>query len=490
METTVTTARAKRGKVVFVEPRGVHANVFARFMNIPMLGPLYLGTIARQAGYNVTILNENILGRSVLARELAEADVLCVSCMTATVQRGKAIAKQYKALRTQAGQASRTLIGGIHASMIPEDVVAHFDQVFVGEAETRILDVLAGRITDRIIYGERLEDLDSTPIPDFHLLKDHHKIEKKPIMTSRGCPYDCTFCSVTEMFGRKYRTKSVARVMEEIAAYQSDRLFFVDDHFVVNKRRTEAILDGIQALDTKIAWSCQLRTEASKDPDLVARMRAAGCRMVYIGFESINPEALKQVHKGQSVADIKRSIHVFKQNRIDVHGMFMFGMDADLPGSFKSTSDFCRKSGLTTVQYLALTPLPGTHFYRQMETKARLLHKDWQYYDVMHVVFRPKHMTPIQLQEGLIACFSDFYSYLNACNEAISLAWDTASTLFRRLYTEVYFPSVFGTLYKALGKHIVRSWVSHNQTYLAYLKQISQPVQDMDSVMIEGVHQR
>ncbi|MFC1652557.1 B12-binding domain-containing radical SAM protein, partial [Planctomycetota bacterium] len=326
-----TTEKAKRGKVVFVEPRGVHANVFARFMNIPMLGPLYLGTIARQAGYDVTILNENILARNVLAEELADADILCVSCMTATIRWGNTIAKQYKDLRTQMGLASRTIIGGIHASMIPEDVTDHFDQVFVGEAETKILDVLSGRITDKVVYGERLEDLDSTPIPDFHLLKDYHKMDKKPIMTSRGCPYDCTFCSVTEMFGRGYRTKSVARVMEEIRAYNSKRLFFVDDHFVVNKRRTEAILEGIQALDYKIVWSCQLRTEVSKDRDLVAGMRSAGCSMVYIGFESINPEALKQVHKGQSVEDIKRSIQIFKQNRIGVHGMFMFGMDADRP---------------------------------------------------------------------------------------------------------------------------------------------------------------
>jgi radical SAM superfamily enzyme YgiQ (UPF0313 family) len=483
------TKRAKRGKVVFVEPRGVHANVFARFMNIPMLGPLYLGTIAKQAGYDVTILNENILGRSVLARELAEADILCVSCMTATIQWGKAIAKQYKDLRTKKGLASRTIIGGIHASMIPEDVTDHFDQVFVGEAETKILDVLSGRITDKVVYGERLEDLDSTPIPDFHLLKDYHKMDKKPIMTSRGCPYDCTFCSVTEMFGRGYRTKSVARVMEEIRAYNSKRLFFVDDHFVVNKRRTHAILDGIQALDARIAWSCQLRTEVSKDRDLVARMRNAGCSMVYVGFESVNPEALKQMHKGQSVEDVKRSIQVFKESRIGVHGMFMFGMDADQPDCFKSTSNFCRRSGLTTVQYMPLTPLPGTRFYRQMEAEGRLLHKDWQYYDAMHVVFRPKHMTPFQLQEGVIACFSDFYCYLNACNDALNLTWDTVGTLFRRLYAEVDFPSFFGTLYKALGKHIVRSWVAHNQTYLAYLKRISQQAQNMDSVMIEGVHQ-
>jgi radical SAM superfamily enzyme YgiQ (UPF0313 family) len=455
---------------VFVEPRGAHANVFAQFMTIPMLGPLILGTIAEQAGYDVAILNENILGRDINPEELAEADILCLSCMTATVQRGKLIARQYRKLRAQAGRPSRSIIGGIHASMIPEDVVDHFDQVFVGEAETRILDVLAGKITGRIVHGEALADMDSTPLPNFDLLKDSHKVTNKPIMTSRGCPYDCTFCSVTEMFGRGYRTKSVERVMAEIHAMNTDHLFFVDDHFVVNRQRTRRLVERLQAFEYRINWSCQLRTEVSKDRDLVMRMRDAGCRMVYIGFESINPEALKQMHKGQSVDDIRRSIRVFRETGIGVHGMFMFGTDADHLDAFQATSDFCRASGLTTVQYLALTPLPGTRFYRQIEAEGRLLHKDWEYYDAMHVVFRPKHMTPLQLQEGLIDCFSDFYSYLNACNEAINTLFDTVATIFRKLYRRAYFPTIWGMIFKFFGKRVVRSWVGHNQAYLRYLR--------------------
>lgn len=463
-------------RVVFVEPRGSHANVFARFMTIPMLGPLYLGTIAERAGYHVTILNENILGRDIMSEELVEADILCVSCMTATVQRGKSIARQYKDLCKNAGRSSRTIIGGIHASMIPEDVVDDFDQVFVGEAESKILDVLAGRITDKIVQGEPLMDMDSTPTPNFRLLKDHHKVTNKPIMTSRGCPYDCTFCSVTEMFGRGYRTKSVDRVMEEIRDYGSNHLFFVDDHFVVNKRRTREIVQQLLSRESPIAWSCQLRTEVSKDKNLVAAMRQAGCRMVYVGFESINPAALQEMHKGQSVVDIKRSIKVFKEAGMNVHGMFMFGTDADRIDCFETTSHFCRASGLTTVQYLALTPLPGTRFYRKIEAEGRLLHKDWQYYDAMHVVFRPKHMTPIQLQEGLIGCFSDFYCYLSALNEAINTLFESIGTLFKKLYRKVYFPTLWGTLYKLFGKRIVRSWIGHNQGYLRYLRSVGGPV--------------
>lgn len=136
----VSIQQSTRRKIIFVEPRGAHANVFAKFMTMPMLGPLILGTIAEQAGYEVLIINENILGRDILPEELAHAEILCVSCMTATIQRGKVIARQYKDLCMKTGKPGRTLVGGIHASMIPEDVVDHFDQVFVGEAETKILD--------------------------------------------------------------------------------------------------------------------------------------------------------------------------------------------------------------------------------------------------------------------------------------------------------------------------------------------------------------
>jgi radical SAM superfamily enzyme YgiQ (UPF0313 family) len=463
----------KPTRVVFVEPAGAHANVFSTWMTIPMLGPLYLGTLAEQAGYHVTILNENILGRQVTPDELVDADILCLSCMTATVQRGKAVAKQYRELRAVLGLNSRSIIGGIHASMIPEDVVDDFDQVFVGEAESRFLELLSGDVTDKIVHGQALESLDSVPIANFKLLKHWQRIKVWPVMTSRGCPYDCTFCSVTEMFGRGYRTKSVDRVIEEVRAYDHRDLFFVDDHFVVNKKRTHQILVGLKGLNRKLNWSAQLRTEVSKDAALVADMREAGCRTVHIGFESINPESLKEIHKGHTVEDIKRSVKVFKDNGILVHGMFMFGSDSDHQDVFQMTSDFCKTSGVATVQYMVLTPLPGTRFYRRIEQEGRLLHKNWEYYDAMHVVFQPKHLTPIELQQGMIDCFSDFYCYTKGIHDAVNAVGMSMVVLFKRMYQRAYYPSFFIPTIKILGKGIVRAWLKHNRPYLAYLHTIT-----------------
>jgi radical SAM superfamily enzyme YgiQ (UPF0313 family) len=463
--------------VVFVEPMGANANVFDKFMSIPMLGPLYLATIADNAGFNASILNENVLHRKVTRDELKDVDILCLSCMTATIERGKKIAKEYKKIRSSLNQESWTIIGGIHASMIPDDVVDDFDQVFVGEAEEKILDLLSGKIRSKIVYGERIKDLDTTPIPNFRLLKNWVTMKSWPIMTSRGCPYDCTFCSVTAMFGQSYRVKSVERVIEEIKSYDHKWLFFVDDHFIIIKKRAYELLEAFKNEDLNLRWSCQVRTELGKDPALVKKMRETGCRTVYVGFESINQMSLEEMNKRQTLADIERSIKVFRKSDINIHGMFMFGSDSDEKDIFKSTSAFCRKSGISTVQYMIMTPLPGTVLYKQLEKEGRLLHKKWEYFDAMHVVFQPKNLTTVELQKGMIECYSDFYSYTNAFNDALNILFDTFVVLGKRIYSKAYLPSPIPAIMKIVGKQIVKNWISNNKPYLGYLKIMNRPIE-------------
>jgi radical SAM superfamily enzyme YgiQ (UPF0313 family) len=463
--------------VVFVEPMGANANVFDKFMSIPMLGPLYLATIADEAGYNSSILNENILRRRITEEELKDVDILCMSCMTATIERGKEIARIYKKIRETLKKESWTIIGGIHASMIPEDVVDDFDQVFVGEAEEKILDILSGKTRTRIVYGDRIKDLDATPIPNFRLLKNWESMRSWPVMTSRGCPYDCTFCSVTAMFGQSYRVKSVDRVIEELKSYDHKWFFFVDDHFIIKKKRAHELLEAFQREKLNLRWSCQVRTELGKDPALVKKMRAVGCRTVYVGFESINQKSLDEMNKRQTLTDIENSIRVFRKSDINIHGMFMFGSDSDDKDIFKNTSDFCRKSGITTVQYMIMTPLPGTVLYKKLEREGRLLHKKWEYFDAMHVVFQPRNFSTVELQKGMIDCYSDFYSYTNAFNDALNLFFDTFVALGKRLYGQAYLPSLIPALMKIVGKQIVKNWIENNKPYLAYLKIMNRPIE-------------
>lgn len=464
----------ERKNILFVEPSGAPSNVFAKFMTIPLLGPVYLATIARNAGHIAAVFNENIMKRHIGPAEMAGADILCLSCLTATIDRGRVIAREYRDARTAVGKPSRVLVGGIHASMMPEDVMNDFDQVVTGEAEQIFLQLVDGNVPGGLVRGTRLEDLDSLPMPDYSTVLGQRRMPITPILTSRGCPYDCNFCSVTEMFGRSYRSQSAERVMEELLLRGRDGtrwIFFVDDHFAANLDRTDRLLDLMLKNKFPVRWSAQVRTEVTKHPDFVAKMRRAGCKLVYVGFESVNPATLKDFNKRQTVDDIRRSIEVFKKNSIQVHGMFMLGSDADTPDVFRTTSQFCGDMKLDYAQYSILTPLPGTEVYRQFEKDGRLLHKDWSLYDGLHAVFAPRNMTADTLQNGMVECFDEFYTYMNAFNDALNAAVRSVDAAIRSLHSRAFFPSFYPSFMKVAGRQIVKQWVRKNQGYMHYLRQ-------------------
>ena len=438
----------EKTKIVFVEPTGAQANVFAKSMTIPLLGPVYLATIVKKAGYDVIVLNENILGRKVKASEIKDADILCLSCISASVTRGEEIAKQYKRIRPD----GKTIIGGIHASLMPRDVAPFFDQVVVGEAENIILDLLSGRIKNKIVYADRPVNLDELPLPSFKLIKEWQKIKTWSAMTSRGCPYDCTFCAVTEMFGRKYRTQSPERVIREVMRYKRGEVFFSDDHFAANMTRTNKLIDLMKVHGFNRPWSAQVRTEISKKPEFVAKMRNAGCKTVYIGFESINDQSLLDMNKHQTVKDIERSIKVFHDHGITIHGMFMLGNDSDTKDVFKRTSEFCRKSGLDYAQYAVLTPLPGTQLFHQLEKQKRLLHKKWEYYDGLHAVFKPKNMSPLQLHLETWNALAKFYSPKEIAKRYVRFDF-------------------FGAFLRSYGNRINKEWLRFNAEFGRILEQ-------------------
>jgi radical SAM superfamily enzyme YgiQ (UPF0313 family) len=456
-------------RILFIEPAGATSNIFSRFMSIPLLGPLYLATIAKNAGYDVSIFNENIAGRPVRSAELEAVDLLCVSCITATVERGKLIASQYRNARAALRRPSRAIIGGIHASMLPQDVASSFDQIVIGEAEVILLDLIENAVDGPVVSGERLEDLDSLPFPDYSLMGDFGKRRLRPVMTSRGCPFNCNFCSVTKMFGNAYRAQSPRRVLSEIMRLPPGTVFFVDDNFAVDMKRSDEILDLMIKQGFRNKWTAQVRTNVTHRPEFVAKMKKAGCKVVYVGFESINPQTLKDMNKAQTVDDIKRSINVFHGNSINVHGMFILGNDADTRDMFTETARFSKETGLDFVQYSVLTPLPGTEVFDRLVQEGRLLHRDWNYYDGLHVTFSPRQMTAKELQHGMLECFKDFYSYSNGIIDALDALAFGGKAVFQNLYKQVYLRSLYPSFIRFAGKNMVRQWIKENSRYLSYL---------------------
>jgi radical SAM superfamily enzyme YgiQ (UPF0313 family) len=388
------------------------------------LGTIILSTILKERGYNAKTFIEDISEPDW--KELEKADLIGISSITSTAPRAFKIASRFRS------KGIPIVMGGPHSTFLPEESLEYADYVVRGEGEETIVELiehlesgtslkdirgLSYREGDTLIHNpERplLNDLDAAPIPDLSVVHNWKRKNTIPLATSRGCPYGCRFCSVIQMFGRKYRFKSVDRIIKEIKAVASKKvhhIFFIDDNFAANKKQTKLLLKRIIAEGIRIEWSAQVRTEITRDAELIDLMVQAGCFGVFVGFESINPRTLVLFNKKQEVDDIVNCIETFKKASIYIHGMFVLGGDTDDIETIKSTEKFAKRLGIPSVQFLMLTPLPGTPVFEDLRQQGRLLHTDWAKYDAHHAVFEPKLMTPFELHTETLKAMAGFYSW-------------------------------------------------------------------------------
>ncbi|MHC4874177.1 MAG: B12-binding domain-containing radical SAM protein, partial [Planctomycetota bacterium] len=395
--------------VVFIEPSGSGTNVFDNYMKLPLMGPLYLGTILENQGYEVRILNENMLSEAIDPFDI-RADVFCVTALTVSANRAKLLCGQLKKIYPD----SLVIVGGIHASLLPDEYTDVADYVVTGEAEDIIVDLVEKKFSEKVVTGTQPADMDSLPVVNYRLLEARETLSIVPLMTSRGCPFDCNFCTVTKIFGKRFRMQSPERIIEEIenaiAVLGRNDFFFYDDNFTADKKRAHAICDLIIEKKLDIIWTTQVRSDLAKDEELVQKMADAGLQWVYVGFESIDDQTLKSLHKSQTKADIEKAISCFHEYGINVHGMFIFGDDNDTVDTIKNTVDFAIDNDVDTVQFMLLTPFPGTQIYEKIKSENRLFHTNWDYYNAMFPVFHTKNISPIRLIKETVNAYMKFYS--------------------------------------------------------------------------------
>jgi len=417
-------------KIAFIEPAQTEANVYSR-LQMPLLGPVYLGTILKNLGHEVVIYHEDIHKPDY---SKLNADLIGISILTSTAKRGYEIAKKFP--------REKVIIGGVHASLLPQEAVGFARQVIVGEAEEVIAAVADGSIKDEIVYGRPVTDLDALPYPDFSLIKGYRP-SLVPISTSRGCPFDCSFCSVTKMFGRKYRFRSAENVKDELLLRGRRPIFFCDDNFTADPPRTRKLLDLM--LKNKINnWSAQVRCDVAKDQDLLNLMSRAGCRLVCVGFESINTKTLLAYQKKQTLEDIIHAIRSFHRKKIKVHGMFVLGGDDDNEKTVWDTLRFAIKQKIDTIQMSALTPFPGTKVHEDLKKQNRIFSEDWSLYDGQHVVFEPKLLPARRLQFNVLRAYTKFYSLSRSASLLMKLRFRNAALRF-------------------MGYIIIREWIEQNR---------------------------
>jgi radical SAM superfamily enzyme YgiQ (UPF0313 family) len=383
----------------------------------PMTGPLILGSILNHSGHQVEIHEE--LFRDIDFSKVEKADVIGINIMTSSAIRGYEIADFLKKKTNK-----RIIMGGIHASVLPEEALKHADQVIVGEAESVIKDVVEGKCRDEIVYAPAVKNLDEIPFPNYSLLKTPYNAIN--VLTSRGCPYSCNFCTTTRMFF-PYRRRSPDNVIEELKIHKQrglKYLCFQDDNFTADKQRAKEILDKMifHGLIFKETFF-YARTDMFDDLELMGLLRRANFRRVFIGIESLNPQSLKYVNKQQTLANIENMRHQLNKHKFKLIASFVIGLDHDGLEDIQKMVAFAKEINAYQLQPQILTPYVGTPIHAQLEKEGRILTKDWEKYDMMHVVYQPRNMAPRTLQKEFFKAMNSFYSLRSPWRDFKHLGW-------------------------------------------------------------------
>jgi len=377
-------------------------------------GPLILGGILKKRGHDVSVYEE--LNGRLDEKDMLSADVVCLYTMTSTAPRAYELADMVH----ERGKG-RVIIGGMHASVLPEEALEHADQVVTGEGEKIIADVIEGRISDRIVKAQPICDLDEVPFPDYSILKT--PCVAANILTTRGCPFRCTFCTTSRMFA-PYRKRSVENVIEEIRMYKSmgfRYMNFEDDNFTADKERAKEICRRIIAEKLQFKETFFFgRTDMAKDEELLELLSKAHLTRVLIGIESLNQASLDLVDKHQSIDDIEKAAAACKKHGIRLIASIVLGLDTDDSEDIHRTIAFAKSINAYQLQPAVLTPFPGTPVYEQYEREGRMLPIKWDNFDLMDVSFIPKHFTPWELQDEFYYAAIEFYDFksIKAIREA------------------------------------------------------------------------
>ncbi|MCX8117390.1 MAG: B12-binding domain-containing radical SAM protein [Desulfobacterota bacterium] len=337
-----------------------------------------------------------------------EVDLVAITAITPLAPRAYEIADEFRR------RGRKVVIGGIHASWLPEEAKAHCDSVAIGEADETWPEILADAEADDLkpFYRQKgRTDLSRLSLPRRDLLPKKGYLFHNLIQTTRGCPFDCEFCSVTALHGRTYRTRPVSEVEKEIQSLERSKayIFFVDDNLFGHLGHARELLTLLSHY--RLRWVSQGPIHIAEDEEILGLMAKAGCHGLFIGFESLREENLDLMGKRiNRVGRYEQAIRKLHDQGIGVYASFVFGYDFDDESVFDEFLQFADRNRIDGAFLPILTPFPGTRIYQRLKQEGRLLTEDWSKYDMATVVFRPKRMTVEQLQEGFWRVNRSFYS--------------------------------------------------------------------------------
>jgi radical SAM superfamily enzyme YgiQ (UPF0313 family) len=361
-----------------------------------------------------------------------KVDLVGISAQTPVAPRAYQVAEEFRK------RGIPVVMGGVHASVLPEEALEHVDAVVIGEAEAtwpQLLEDFRQGTLQKIYRSNGWIPGNEIPSPRRELLNYRHYFPLKLLETTRGCPHRCDFCQVSRFFGNRYRTRPLSEIAKDLDAmfgrgpvmppwvkrslscistdlpYFLKRrlLYIIDNNVVSNKRFAVELLSLLKDYD--LLWWGHAPVSIATDDGLLKLFVESGCIAVNIGFESLSPKNLKQIKKGfNKPSQYQEAIKKIHGYGIGIMGTFIVGLDDDDAGVFQRTIDFIYENQLDWALAFIMTPYPGTESFERLERAGRILHRDWERYDSLNAVYQPILMSAAELEQGMRRIWKEVFS--------------------------------------------------------------------------------
>jgi radical SAM superfamily enzyme YgiQ (UPF0313 family) len=389
-------------KLLLINPVSQRSGfLLSKFSSPPPLSLAYVAAVTPQ-DWEVKIWDENFT-----PFEFEEADLVGITAFTSSINRAYELAGIYREKKI------KVIFGGIHASMLPDEALQYGDAVVVGEVEgiwEKVIRDFENNALQPKYIGPQLDLSQSKVLPRRDLL--HPDYLWNSVQTSRGCPFNCHFCSVSNYLGREYRQRNPEDILEELDQIPGKFIAFMDDNLIgyspESRKRARALFEGMIKRGYRKKWYMQTSINAAEDEPLLELAAQAGCTFAFLGFETTNSDTLKSMKKGINLKfganNYKKVVDTFHKYGIGVFGSFILGNDFESPIYYKKLARDLVHSGIDIVQISILTPLPGTDLMEQLEEEGRLVYNDfpgdWRKYRFSYVVHEPKGIKESAIYRG------------------------------------------------------------------------------------------